>query len=70
MSITNDSGAFTTVNDRIARSEIDPHSTYGVVPTLDQYDALEVHCAFADGGLQEVPSAYAAYVGFQQRQYL
>ena len=46
---------------RRAITETYPDSTYGAVPTLDQYD---------DGGLETVHAAYAAYVDHHQRQWL
>lgn len=65
---TIDSRAFTAADMRIALSEIYPDSTYGAVPALDQYDALEAYRAFDDGGLGAVPQALLAYVNFHQRQ--
>ena len=56
-----------TANDmRIALNEIFPDSTYGAVPVIDQYDALEAYLAFDDGALAEAPQALAAYVEHQQ----
>lgn len=68
MKNTTDSSAFTAADMRVALSEIYPDSTYGAVPALDRYDALEAYRAYDDGGLEEVPQAHAAYVDFHQRQ--
>lgn len=50
---------------RAAINEIFPDSNYGEVPVIDQFDAVEAFRAFDDGGLAEVPSAYAAYLNSQ-----
>ena len=56
-----------SANDmRIALNEIFPDSTYGAIPVIDQYDALEAYLAFDDGALAEAPQALAAYVDHQQ----
>ena len=56
-----------TANDmRIALNEIFPESTYGAIPIIDQYDALEAYLAFDDGALAEAPQALAAYIDHQQ----
>lgn len=47
---------------RAAIDEVFPDSNYGAVPVVDQFDAVEAFRAFEDGGLAEVPSAYAAYL--------
>lgn len=54
---------------RIALSEVYPETSYGTVPVLDQYDALEAYRAYDDGGLQAVPIAFATYVSHQQRRW-
>ena len=65
-----DSGAFTATDMRLALSEIYPDSTYGAVPALDRYGAVEAYRAYDDGGLEAVPQALAAYVDFHQRQWM
>ena len=67
---TTESNTYTAADVRLALSEIYPDSTYGAVPALDQYDALEAYRAYDDGGLEEIPQALAAYVDFHQRQWL
>lgn len=52
----------TATDLRLALSDLYPDSTYGAVPVIDQYDALEAYRAFDDGGLAELPLALAAYV--------
>ena len=61
-----DANDFTANDMRIALNEIFPDSTYGAVPVIDQYDALEAYLAFDDGALAEAPQALAAYVDHQQ----
>ena len=61
-----DTDDFTATDMRIALNEIFPDSTYGAVPVIDQYDALEAYLAFDDGALAEAPQALAAYVDHQQ----
>ena len=61
-----DTPGFTANDMRIALNEIFPDSTYGAVPVIDQYDALEAYLAFDDGALAEAPQALAAYVEHQQ----
>ncbi len=55
---------------RLALNEAYPDSTYGAVPALDQYDAVEACHAFDDGELKTVPKALAAYADHYQRQWL
>ncbi len=62
-----DADDFTANDLRIALNEIFPESTYGAIPVIDQYDALEAYLAFDDGALGEAPQALAAYVDHQQR---
>ena len=62
-----DTNDFTANDMRIALNEIFPDSTYGAVPVIDQYDALEAYLAFDDGALAEAPQALAAYVDHQQQ---
>ena len=62
-----DADDFTANDTRIALNEIFPNSTYGAVPVIDQYDALEAYLAFDDGALAEAPQALAAYVDHQQQ---
>ncbi len=50
----------------IALNEVFPDSTYGAVPTVDQYGALEAYLAYDDGALAEVPNALDAYVSYLQ----
>ncbi|MCH7831178.1 MAG: hypothetical protein IIB75_11590 [Proteobacteria bacterium] len=61
-----DTPGFTANDMRIALNEIYPDSTYGAVPVIDQYDALEAYLAFDDGALAEAPQALAAYIDHQQ----
>ena len=61
-----DADDFTTNDMRIALNEIFPDSTYGAIPVIDQYDALETYLAFDDGALAEAPQALAAYIDHQQ----
>ncbi len=70
MTDTTESNTYTAADVRLALSEIYPDSTYGAVPALDQYDALEAYRAYDDGGLEAVPQALAAYVDCHQRQWL
>ena len=62
-----DADDFTANDMRIALNEIFPDSTYGAVPVIDQYVALEAYLAFDDGALAEAPQALAAYVDHQQQ---
>ena len=39
-----------------------PDMTYGAIPVVDYRDAVEAYLAFDDGGLAEVPHAFAAYL--------
>lgn len=52
----------------IALSEVFPDSTYGAIPVIDQYDALEAYLAYDDGTLAEVPHALNAYVSYLQHR--
>ncbi len=61
-----DANDFTANDMRIALNEIFPDSTYGAIPVIDQYDALETYLAFDDGALAEAPQALAAYIDHQQ----
>ena len=54
----------------IALTELYPDATYGAVPVIDQWDAVEAYRAFDDGGLSEAPQALAAYVHYQQHATL
>ncbi len=51
---------------RLVLSESFPEATYGAIPVIDQYDALEAYRAYEDGALAEAPQALAAYVTHQQ----
>ncbi len=62
MSNTDLVNSVTATDLRLALSDLYPDSTYGAVPVIDQYDALEAYRAFDDGGLAELPLALAAYV--------
>ena len=53
---------FTATDMRIALNEVFPEATYGAIPVIDQYDALEAYLAFDDTALAEAPQALAAYV--------
>ncbi len=46
----------------IALNEIFPEATYGAIPVLDQYDALEAYLAFNDCALAQAPRILDAYV--------
>ena len=61
-----DTNDFTANDMRIALNQIFPESTYGAIPVVDQYDALEAYLAFDDGALAEAPQALAAYVDHHQ----
>ncbi len=61
-----DTPGFTANDMRIALNEIFPNSTFGAIPVIDQYDALEAYLAFDDGALAEAPQALAAYIDHQQ----
>jgi len=61
-----DADEFTANDMRIALNEIFPDSTYGAVPVIDQYDALEAYLAFDEGALADAPQALEAYVTHQQ----
>ncbi len=62
MTIRPDPDEFTATDMRIALNEIFPEATYGAIPIIDQYDALEAYLAFDDTALAEAPQALAAYV--------
>ena len=64
-----DFDAFTTTELQVALSEADPEATYGAVPVIDQYDALEAYRAYDDGALEEVPEAFAVYLDYHQRHW-
>ena len=59
---TPDPDEFTATDLKIALNEVFPEATYGAIPVIDQYDALEAYLAFDDGALAEAPQALAAYV--------
>ncbi len=62
MTNTPDPNEFTATDMRIALNEIFPEATYGAIPVIDQYDALEAYLAFNDSALAEAPQVLAAYV--------
>ena len=62
MTNTFDANEFTATDMRIALNENFPEATYGAIPVIDQYDALEAYLAFNDSELAEAPQALAAYV--------
>jgi len=66
MTCSNQPNAITASNLMIALSESFPDSTYGAVPVIDQYDALEAFLAYDDGALAEAPIALEAYVNHLQ----
>ena len=66
MKHTTDAKTFTATDLRIALSEIYSDSTYGAIPVVDQYDALETYRAFEDGALAEAPLALDAYISTQR----
>ena len=51
---------------RLVLNESFPEATYGAIPVIDQYDALEAYRAYDDDALAEVPQALAAYITHQQ----
>ncbi len=51
---------------RLVLNESFPEATYGAIPVIDQYDALEAYRAYNDGALAEAPQALAAYITHQQ----
>ncbi len=57
-----DPNEFTATDLRIALNEVFPESTYGAIPVIDQYDALEAYLAFNDCEITDAPDALAAYV--------
>lgn len=61
-----DRDVVTAADLQIALCDIFPDSSYGAVPVIDQYDALEAYLAFDDGALDEAPLALAAYISHQQ----
>ena len=44
-----DPDEFTATDMRIALNEIYPEATYGALPVIDQYNALQAYLAFHDG---------------------
>ena len=70
MTNENESKEITATEMRITLNEVFPEATYGVVPVIDQYDALEAYLAFDDGALAEAPQALAAYVAQQQHHLI
>ncbi len=66
MTNTFDANEFTATDLRIALNENFPEATYGAIPVIDQYDALEAYLAFDDGALAEAPQALVAYITHQQ----
>ncbi len=57
---------FTATDLRIALNEVFPESTYGAIPVIDQYDALETYLAFDYGAKAEAPVVLAAYITHMQ----
>ena len=51
---------------RLVLNESFPEATYGAIPVIDQYDALEAYRAYDDGALAEAPQALAVYITNQQ----
>ncbi len=62
MTVRLDHDEFTATDMRIALNEVFPEATYGAIPVIDQYDALDAYLAFDDGALADAPEALAAYV--------
>ncbi len=54
MTNTFDSDEFTATDLRIALNEFFPEATYGAIPVIDQYDALQAYLAFDDGALKRL----------------
>ncbi len=67
---TTESNACAATKVRLALNETYPDPTYGAVPALDQYDAVEAYRGFDNSGLKTVPKSLAAYVDHHQRQWL
>ena len=57
---------FTATDLRIALNEVFPESTYGAIPVIDQYDALETYLASDDDTKAEAPVVLAAYITHMQ----
>ncbi len=57
---------FTATDLRIALNEIFPEATYGAIPVIDQYTALETYLAFDNGALAEAPQSLGANVSHQK----
>ena len=60
-----DANEFTATDLRIALNEIYPEATYGAIPVIDQYNALESYLAFDDCVLAGAPQALVANVSHQ-----
>ncbi len=69
MTNTPDSDEFTATDMRIALNEVFPESTYGAIPVIDQYDALQTYLADRYGALQTYLAdrygALQAYLAFE-----
>ena len=62
--------AYTAKGVSLTLNETYPDSTYGAVPTLDQYDTEETYSSFEDLDLDAVPGVLDAYLDHHQRQWL
>lgn len=62
--------AYTAKGVSLTLNETYLDSTYGAVPTLDQYDTVETYSPFEDVDLDAVPGVLDAYLDHHQRQWL
>ncbi len=62
--------AYTAKGVSLTLNETYPDSTYGAVPTLDQYDTVETYSSFEELDLDAVSGVLAAYLDHHQRQWL
>lgn len=54
---------------QLALTEAYPNTTFGAVPTADQFDALMSYRAVDDDALAEIPGAFAAHLDYQRKQW-
>ena len=69
MKSTADAAAITPSEMRLALNEIYPDSTYGAVPVMDQFAALDAYRSIDDDALSEVAGAYEAYLDCQRSEW-
>lgn len=70
MKKTTESNAYTAMKVSLTLNETYHDSTYGAVPTLDQYDTVETYSPFDDVDFDAVPGVLDAYLDHHQRQWL